>query len=604
MDSGNQKRLEEDIVQLQETQKKILNRIERLEKRWLMYTVHEEVDYDPPPVKETAPSLPPVPLPIEPSREPRRELENQGLQSSKDLEFHIGGTWLNRIGVVTIIFGIAYFLKYSFDNAWIGPTGRVLLGVLSGMAMLIAGEKLQHRYPGYAQGLLGGGSLAVFFSIYAGYQFYDLISPPLAFSFMVVMMVYTVFMAVRHNSLAIGILGIVGGYTTPFLIGSDDPSMWLLYGYLVLLTAGVLVVSIYKKWVAFQLLSFVFNQAIFAITWLDVAWRPDFDKYFAPSFLFLVINFVFYLGIASVYNIRTGKKAARGDIGLILLNGFLFFTWSMEVLDRTFMTDYMGFYAVFLALVYTYLGKMANGLCVEDKGQVYSLFVLAFVLLTLAIPIQFSGVYVGLGWLAEAVGLTFMAGRLNDTKVLYGGWVVLALGLIAAMLELSFIEREQSFLFNEPTLMLAATLAAICTILKILAGWEAEEWSRLHVKAVLKGLFLVVVFIGLNVENHHYFFLKNDGNYFLSPEQLSLSALWTLYAIGLFLAGMYRKNRQLRYASLGLLAIVVLKAFFIDLANLQTVYKIILFTFLGMCLLGISFLYQKKKDTFREEEIK
>jgi uncharacterized membrane protein len=79
------------------------------------------------------------------------------------------------------------------------------------------------------------------------------------------------------------------------------------------------------------------------------------------------------------------------------------------------------------------------------------------------------------------------------------------------------------------------------------------------------------------------------------------------YAVILFIFGIKKGNRYFRYSSLGLIGIIILKAFFVDLAELQTLYKIILFIILGLILLGISYVYQKKKDVImgleREEEV-
>src|SRR5262245_48591988 len=52
------------------------------------------------------------------------------------LESKIGGHWLNRIGIVAVLIGVSYFLKYAFDNEWIGPAGRVVIGLVSGMAVV------------------------------------------------------------------------------------------------------------------------------------------------------------------------------------------------------------------------------------------------------------------------------------------------------------------------------------------------------------------------------------------------------------------------------------------------------------------------------------
>ena len=52
-----------------------------------------------------------------------------------DLESRIGSHWLNRIGIAAVLIGVSYFLKYAFDNNWIGPAGRVTIGLLAGIAI-------------------------------------------------------------------------------------------------------------------------------------------------------------------------------------------------------------------------------------------------------------------------------------------------------------------------------------------------------------------------------------------------------------------------------------------------------------------------------------
>ena len=41
------------------------------------------------------------------------------------LEMKLGTKWLNWVGIVMVVLGIAFFLKYAYDNAWIGPKGRL-----------------------------------------------------------------------------------------------------------------------------------------------------------------------------------------------------------------------------------------------------------------------------------------------------------------------------------------------------------------------------------------------------------------------------------------------------------------------------------------------
>ena len=53
----------------------------------------------------------------------RRHESRRPCRASPDLESRIGSHWLNRIGISAVLIGVSYFLKFAFDNNWIGPTG-------------------------------------------------------------------------------------------------------------------------------------------------------------------------------------------------------------------------------------------------------------------------------------------------------------------------------------------------------------------------------------------------------------------------------------------------------------------------------------------------
>lgn len=538
------------------------------------------------PVKTVPPASQPEPVRVSKEKKPPR---------SDNLEFRIGGTWFSRIGVVAVIVALSFFLKYAIDNQWIGPTGRVVLGLLAGVVMLVAGEKLRKKYPGYAQILLGGGSLALYFSIYAGYSFYGLYPSFLAFALLVLVMANTVFMAVRHNSLPIGILGIIGAYSIPFVIESAEPSLWTLYSYLTVVTAGVLSVSIYKKWPIFQYLSFIFNQLILLFT------HDMVPNYFWPSFLFVFVIFAFYLGIATIYNIRHRFLSTEADLVLIVLNAGTFFAWSTYLLQDTFIGNYMGYYAVFLAVVYLYIGKMSYTFIREDMKRVYTLFLISFILITIAIPIQLNAYWIGYAWFAEALGLSLIAYKLNSRPAMYGAIAVFFLGWFEFAFEAFSLREYRFFFFNPPTFLFLFGIGVSYLMMRLSKKVDWPQDRQRFVPGILNGILLVLIFIGINVENSDFFSRQARLEYFLSPEQLSLSALWLLYALILFAYGMRRKKKYLRYGALGLMAITIIKAFLVDLANLSTLFKIILFIILGLFLLGVSFYYQRKKDIIKDE---
>jgi len=119
---------------------------------------------EPPPVPKITISIPPSPPPPPehpkphpaPPAPPVNVFAAPPLHASKpkssaslDWETLIGGRWMNRIGIVAIIGAVAYFLKYAFDNNWIGPSGRVGIGILLGAAMLPWSQWLLNRSYSY-----------------------------------------------------------------------------------------------------------------------------------------------------------------------------------------------------------------------------------------------------------------------------------------------------------------------------------------------------------------------------------------------------------------------------------------------------------------------
>jgi uncharacterized membrane protein len=92
----------------------------------------------------TPTSLPKLPQTIaRPSAQPISAASHE----DGDLEKRIGQYWLNRIGIVAMLVGISYFLKYAFDNNWIGPGGRVAIGLLVGIGLVLWSERFHRAWP-------------------------------------------------------------------------------------------------------------------------------------------------------------------------------------------------------------------------------------------------------------------------------------------------------------------------------------------------------------------------------------------------------------------------------------------------------------------------
>ncbi|HZV90876.1 MAG TPA: DUF2339 domain-containing protein, partial [Candidatus Nitrosocosmicus sp.] len=79
------------------------------------------------------------------------------------------------------------------------------------------------------------------------------------------------------------------------------------------------------------------------------------------------------------------------------------------------------------------------------------------------------------------------------------------------------------------------------------------------------------------------------------------SAAWTLQAVTLFGLGWIRNSAFLRWSGLGLFGLTVLKFLLVDLDRVDTFWRFVSALGIGVALLVVSFLYQRRARRSAEE---
>ena len=91
-----------------------------------------------------------------------------------DLEKIIGESWINKIGILIVVIGVAIGAKYSIENELISPLTRIILGYLVGIGLLGFGIKLKPKFEGYSAVLVSGAISIFYFITYStGFSFCD-----------------------------------------------------------------------------------------------------------------------------------------------------------------------------------------------------------------------------------------------------------------------------------------------------------------------------------------------------------------------------------------------------------------------------------------------
>jgi uncharacterized membrane protein len=236
------------------------------------------------------------------------------------LETRIGGRWLLYIGMATLVLGIGFFVKYAFDNNWINETGRVLIGGLIGLVMVLGGDRIARRsYPLYGQIVAGGGFATLYLSVFAALSFYSLIGRPAAFGLMVLITAGAALAAELHRSQGLAVFAVVGGFLTPFLVGGGENAQVVLLSYDAILAAGTAVMASRRGWPMLNVVSYAFVLLTF-VGWAGKFYTP---AQYVPTQGFLTIfgAMFTYLGVSA----RRARSEAADIAGVVLLTAPILF---------------------------------------------------------------------------------------------------------------------------------------------------------------------------------------------------------------------------------------------------------------------------------------
>ena len=202
-----------------------------------------------------------------------------------------------------------------------------------------------------------------------------------------------------------------------------------------------------------------------------------------------------------------------------------------------------------------------------------------------------------LTWAGAAYGLMYRQQLYSSFISLWGARVLLAKSaaaiVLVSLIGLNPIVSEEpvpgNVVFNA---LLLAYLAPVPLLGLIARRLDVLNWQRLRPAVGLLALILTFVFATL--ETKRVF----QGPALVAwsesiAESYAYSAVWLALALALFVAGLRLGQQYVRYAGLGVMVLVVLKVFLWDMSSLEGLYRIASFVGLGLCLVGIGWLYQR-----------
>ncbi len=528
-----------------------------------------------------------------------------------DWEQTLGRNWFAIVGALAVVLGIGFFLKLAFDNNWINDTGRVALGVAVGLALLGGGEYAQRRVPRWAQPVTAGGAAILYLSIYAAFGLYDLIPPDVAFALLAVVVAVASLLALRYESMVIGLLGVVGAFISPALLGPELSDIRLLGLYILLVDLGILGISTFRNWRWFTLVGWVGSYGLFAY---GLDYYPGFDP--VPTHIVLTGVFLTFAAATPLFHILWRRRPGPADLSLMSLNATGYFALTFLILWDGY-SEWFGLIAFSLSAFYgliAFLALRRSG--TSARVTVFSLGI-AVVFLTIAFPLQLDGYSVAIAWSAQGAMFVWMGFYLGRWQTRLAGLAVLALAVAHLLIFDVWVDLDEfTPVLNGRFLTVAIVIAAFYA-----AGffyWRGRDADgRLEgekfAPPILLGIANLITLGLFSLEIIDYFGSlenKQGGDYF-SDTHLSLTLLWAVYGSAVASIGLAKRLPMARWAGLGLMSVAGLKllgfdAFNVDLGSL-TFIPILNIRFLAFAIFlalvsGLAFWFGRERERLTEHE--
>jgi hypothetical protein len=224
----------------------------------------------------------------------------------------------------------------------------------------------------------------------------------------------------------------------------------------------------------------------------------------------------------------------------------------------------------------------------------------ALFFITLIFPIQFDRQWLTVAWALEGAALLWLFHRVPHPGLRATGTVLLGIAFVRLALNPAVLEyhiRGDTALLNWYLYAYGLAIASLFTGARLLAP-PRQEVMGVNAQQLVYALGVILSFLLLNIEIADYFTkpgspslaFQFSGNF---ARDMSYTIGWALFALALLSAGIWRKQRYVRYAAIALLSVALLKLFFHDLARLEALYRIGALFAVAVIAILASFSYQR-----------
>ena len=438
----------------------------------------------------------PPPLSAYRATAPRPTLQ-QRMKTVSAIEETLGTNWLNKLGIIILVVGVALFGIYELGA--LGPLGKVGISYITSAFLLVGGIYVEknERYRLLGRTGIGGGWALLFFSTFGIYHVEAMRvlsqnAGALTFdcALMLLVAVAMAFHTLRYRSQFVTGLAFLLGYTTVAL--SQDTVYSLSAG--VFLAIGLVSIVLKMGWFeleVFGILSSYLNHLywLYRILGIEGAQGRHFEQYHAS----LALLFFYWLTFRISYIARTIKTEFEEHISTLaaLLNVLLL----LGVMKFQSVQPELAYLALLVVGAFEFF--LAQLPITKRRRQAFVvLSVVGATLMLAAVPFHYSGNNVAILWLVGAEA--FLAAGIIAKEVVFR-----RLGLLTGLLVglhlvgIDFRQLLNQRLANEDLVLAAGVLFSLCAVVFYVNALEAgSRWKDLFTGSPDRPLLTIHSYLG------------------------------------------------------------------------------------------------------------
>lgn len=339
------------------------------------------------------------------------------------------GNPLAKLGILLLFLGLSFLLRYTVEHSLFPLELRLVATALFAIILLAIGWRLRHKQPVYALILQGGATGILYLTVFGAFRLWQMLPMTLAFALLVAICAASVGLAVLQKALSLAMLASLGGYLAPLLLSTGGGNFVALFSFYLLLSIGILAISIWQHWRELNLLGLLFTFGVGGLWGLN-DYQPE---HYWVCQLFLIANTLIFGVLCVALSLRAQEKGKQIIDGVLLfappLIGFGMQYGMTRHWEYGPALSALGYGAFYLSLAFLALRRYPS----IGRPLVMAALAIGGGFATLAIPLALSARWTAMAWALEGLGILWLGMQQNQRRMSYSGTALLVLALGSAL---------------------------------------------------------------------------------------------------------------------------------------------------------------------------